>query len=284
MSSECALCNNEIKIKSDRRVYQDESITIIHNIRPYYPDKIRESKQFQFLIMPNEHCHFEQMTMQTQKSIYNAKRYLLDEFGGQAYICGNNTGELSGASIPDHYHLHFTIIFNECAVCQQIAQGRGIIKEYDTVIILKDDINSSIGKPCFIITTKRHGVNPMQYNDLEVTDLISAETEIRRCLRAGGFNSLNTIETYGSQAFFDTPVVQSREITSCDHPCIRLVCRTSAVGFGNVTNTRFAVYHTYCGDAEAVVREKIKNEDNMIIEGDYVIFNSQNQAKQYSNF
>lgn len=261
--TDCILCKNEIITRSERRVYQDESITIIHNLRPYYPDKIREGKQLQFLIMPNDHCQYESLSFEVHRSIQFGKKYLIEEFGGNAYISGSNTGPMSGASVPGHYHVHFTIVFDECNICKQITSGETLIKEYGTVVVLKER-NSVTGKTGFIITTKRHGMNPLYYRDLEVNDLVLAETELRSFLKEAGISDINTVESCGSQAYFDTPVVTNELVTASEHPCTRLVCRPSVLGFGNMSDLRFTVNHHV--DPEVIVRDGYYKKQKMDLE------------------
>jgi len=239
----CPLCKNEINTHSDRFIFQNEYVTVIENLNPYYPKKQHQ----QFLIMPNQHiANYQDLLVETKMAILEAKQYLLREYGGSDFIAGTNSGPTSGASIPEHYHQHFTIIEQECSVCLQIRQRQGVVQEYDTVVILKNQTKTASWYQCYLIALKRHTAHLLDYTDEEINDLIQAETDLRKKIQehpSQKFPSLNTLENYGPQTYFDTPVLAKDEVTSCQHSFIRMVTRTGnpggGIGFGSMTNVKF---------------------------------------------
>jgi diadenosine tetraphosphate (Ap4A) HIT family hydrolase len=260
----CPLCESEIKKMSDRRIYQDPYVTIIENIRPYYPTKLMLEKQTQYLIISNEHCQYENLSIESKQAIYAAKKLILQQ-GGAAYICGNNTGNSSGASVPDHYHLHMAIIHDECTICSNIGDSSCIIREYPTVVILKDNSKTSSRFRCYIITTKRHNANPINYTQEEIDDLITAETEFRIMFDEAGKKNLNTMENYGAQSYFDSQAVTIDEVVGCEHPCTRFVTRGDnnggGIGFGSVTNVKYFAYYD-AKEEDQIISEFKKQKTN----------------------
>lgn len=258
---DCALCQNEINKRSNRFIRADEHVTIIENLNPYYP-KLNGNSIKQYLIIPNLHCgEFQALSPDTRRAIYHAKKHIIETFGPAAdYISGSNTGPTSGASIPTHYHLHFTLIFNECSVCKQLSGSRGFVKDYNTVAIVSDSERTADWHRCYLIVPKRHNSHPLNYTPSEVDDLILAESDIRSFLADRGYHNINTMENFGPQSYFDTPVLTSNEVTSCGHTFIRLVTRHRSpgggVGFGTMTNLKFFAQHA--GDSEDAIIEEFK--------------------------
>lgn len=258
----CPLCKNEINTRSNRFIKADEHVTIIENLHPYYPHKHLEGTQKQYLIIPNLHCgEFQDLPIDTRRAIYRAKRYLLETFGPADYISGCNTGPTSGASIPTHYHLHFALIFNECSVCKQISNpSEMFIKDYNTVVVVSDHNRTAEWHRCYLIVPKRHKAHPLNYSPDEIDDMILAESDIRIFLNLNGYHNMNTLENFGPQSYFDTPVMTSHEVTSCGHTFIRLVTRHRSpgggVGFGTMTNVKY--FAQQAGESEDLIIEEFK--------------------------
>lgn len=258
---DCALCQNEIHKHSDRFIKEDDHVTIIENLRPYYPTKHAEGKQRQFLIIPNRHCdEFQVLSPDTRRAVYHAKRYILENFGPADYISGCNTGPVSGASIPTHYHLHFTLIYDECSACKLLKEPRALIKDYDTVAVILDHDRTAEWHRCYLLAPKRHNAHPLNYTNKEIDDLVLAESDLREFLSNYGYKNMNTMENFGPQSYFDTPVMTSHEVTSCGHTFIRLVTRHNSmgggVGYGSMTNLKF--FSQSAGSTEDSLIEEFK--------------------------